>query len=126
MEKTNQKIVTLSFVIAAFLVGISLSYLLRAFAGAFGVVAQAMDKDLVRHGVPVAVGLFLFFYLQFNQRIVLWADEVVSEIKKIVWPSRKDTTAMTIAVVVMVLISAVIISFFDFLSGYIINNIFLK
>lgn len=121
MEKANSKILTLSFAIAAILVGLTTSLLIKAFAGAFGVVARAADSDLVRHGLPVVLGLVLFVALQFNQRVLAWGEEVVTEIRKVIWPSRKDTTAMTIACVMMVLVSSVIISSFDLISGFFIN-----
>lgn len=121
MEKTNSKILTLSFAIAAILVGLTASLLIKAFAGAFGVVARVADSDLVRHGLPVVLGLILFVGLQFNQHVLAWGEDVVAEIRKVIWPSRKDTTAMTIACVVMVLISSVIISSFDLISGFFIN-----
>ncbi len=121
MEKTNSKILTVSFAIAAMLVGLTTSLLIKAFAGAFGVVARAADSDLVRHGLPVGLGLLVFLVLQFNPRIATWGEEVVTEIRKVIWPSRKDVTAMTIAVVIMVLISSVIVSTFDLVSGFFIN-----
>jgi preprotein translocase subunit SecE len=52
---------------------------------------------------------------------LVWGDEVILEIKKVIWPSRKDTVAMSIVVVVMVIISGLIVSSFDFISGYLIN-----
>lgn len=121
MEKANSKILTLSFAIAALLVGLTTSLLIKAFAGAFGVVARAADSDIIRHGLPVVLGLVLFIALQFNQRVLSWGEEVVTEVRKVVWPSRKDTVAMTIACVMMVLISSVIISSFDLISGFFIN-----
>jgi preprotein translocase subunit SecE len=121
MDKTNQKVLTLSFVIFAALSGISVSLLLKVLAGAFGVVARATDLDLIKHGLPVLVGVGLFAFLQFNKAVSGWAEEVVIEIRKVVWPSRKDTTGMTWVVIVMVMISAVIITFFDLVSTYIIN-----
>lgn len=121
MEKANSKILTISFASAAILVGLTLSLLIKAFAGAFGVVAKLADSDLIRHGLPVVVGLAVFAALQFNPRVLVWGEEVVVEIRKVVWPSRKDTTAMTIACVIMVLISSVIISSFDLISGFFIN-----
>lgn len=121
MEKTNSKIITMSFAIAAALVGLTSHLLLKAFAGAFGVVARFSDTDLVRHGLPIALGLAVFAALQFNPRMTAWAEEVVVEIRKIIFPSRKDVTAMTIVCIVMVLISSVIISSFDLISGFFIN-----
>lgn len=126
MEKANSKILTLSFAIAGGLVGLTVHLLIKAFAGAFGIVATLSDSDLVRHGLPVAVAVGLFAALQFNSKVLSWGEEVVSEIRKVVWPSQKDTTAMTIVCVVMVLISSVIISSFDAISGFFINNYLMK
>ncbi|MNL59291.1 preprotein translocase subunit SecE [compost metagenome] len=112
---------TLSFAIAAALIGLTVHLLIKAFSGAFGIVARLTDSDIVRHGFPVGLGLVIFAVLQFNPKVQAWGDDVVSEIRKVVWPSRKDTTAMTIVCVVMVLVSSVIISTFDMLSGFLIN-----
>ncbi len=123
MDKTNSKVLTLSFALTGALLGFTVHLLIKIFAGVFSVVARAADADLVRHGVPVAVGFAVFAALQFNPKVIAWGSDVVSEIRKVVFPSRKDTTAMTIVVVVMVLISSVIVSTFDVLSAYFINNV---
>ena len=122
MDKTNSKIMTVSFAVASALLGLTINLLIKAFSGAFGVVARFADNDLVRHVLPVAVGVVVFAVLQFNPKVVAWGNDVILEIRKIVWPNRKDTTAMTIVVVIMVLISSVIISTFDLVSGFLINN----
>lgn len=121
MDKTNSKILTLSFAVTGVLVGLTLHLLIQAFAAAFGVVARVADSDAVRHGLPVVVGIVVFAILQFNPRVLSWADEVVGEIKKVVWPSRKDVTAMTIVVLIMVVISSFLITGFDLFSGSVLN-----
>ncbi|MES3036741.1 MAG: preprotein translocase subunit SecE [Bdellovibrionota bacterium] len=123
MDNTNSKIVTLSFLTLSALIGFTIATLLKVFSGAFGFVARAMDLDIVRHGLPVTIALGLFLYLQFNKGILAWADEVIAEIKKVVWPPMKDTRGMTIVVVVMVLISSVIVSVFDMFSGFVLNQL---
>lgn len=123
MDNANSKILTLSFLSFAALVGFTISTLLKVFSGAFGIVAKAMEYDLVRHGVPVAIALGLFMYLQFNKNILSWAEEVIAEIKKVVWPPVKDTKGMTIVVVIMVIISSVIVSVFDMFSGFVLNQL---
>ncbi|MBC7419905.1 MAG: preprotein translocase subunit SecE [Bdellovibrio sp.] len=123
MDKTVSKIVTLSFLVFSVLIGYTVSTLLKVFSGAFGSVAKAMNYDLFKHGLPVALTLALFIYLQFNSKILVWADEVIIEIKKVVWPPGKDVRGMTIVVVVMVLISSVIVSFFDMFSGFVLNQL---
>jgi len=126
MDKTNSKILTVSFAATAAILGFTLSLLIKSFAGAFGVVARLVDTDLVRHGVPVLVGLTIFLVLQFNKRVLAWGDEVVVEVRKVVWPSQKDMTAMTMVVVVMVLISSAIVTGFDAVSGYLINHLMMQ
>lgn len=121
MDKTNSKILTLCFAIVAALSGFTVHLLIKSFSAAFGIVAKMADSDLVRHGLPVALGLVAFVLLQFNPRILVWGDEVAIEIRKVVWPSRKDTTAMTIVVVIMVLISSLIVTGFDLASGSILK-----
>lgn len=123
MDNTNSKFLTLSFALAAALAGFTVHLLIKAFAGAFGVVARATDSDLARHGLPIAFAVLVFALLQFNPKVQVWGEEVIAEVKKVVFPSRKDVTAMTIVVIVMVLISSVIISTFDVLSAFLINQI---
>ena len=122
MDKTNSKVLTLSFAIFGALCGLTLHLLIKSFAGAFGIIARLSDSDMVRHGVPVVFGLLVYAILQFNPRILTWGDEVVVEIRKIVWPGQKDATAMTMVVIFMVLISSAIVTSFDFVSGYVING----
>lgn len=123
MENTNSKIVTLSFLSFAGLIGFTISTLLNVFSGAFGIVAKAMGNDLFRHGLPVGITLGLFFYLQFNKNILTWADEVIAEVRKVVWPPVKDTRGMTIVVIIMVFISSIIVSVFDMFSGFVLNQL---
>lgn len=125
MDKANSKFITVCFISLAALVGFSIATLLRALSGAFGVIAKLSDYDLFKHGLPVVVALGLFVSLQFNKNVLSWADEVVAEIKKVVWPPIKDTRMMTIVVIIMVFISALIISVFDVFSSFVLNQ-FLK
>jgi preprotein translocase subunit SecE len=123
MDNTNSKIVTMSFLVFSVLIGFTVATLLRVFSGAFGFVARAMEHDLVRHGLPVTIAFGLFLYLQFNKGVLTWADEVTAEIKKVVWPPLKETRGMTIIVVIMVMISGVIVSVFDMVSGFVLNTL---
>ena len=123
VDKANSKILTLTFVTFAAITGFTLATLLKVFSGAFGPVAKAMNYDLFRHGLPVLVGFSLFIYLQFNKNVLVWADEVIAEIKKVVWPPAKDTRGMTIIVIVMVVISSIIVSVFDMFSAFVLNQL---
>lgn len=121
MENDNKKIITVSFAVAALLAAYVSNVIIDTLKVTVGFLAQLLSGDLVTHGVPVVVGLGVFIALQFNKKVVQGADEVVVEIRKVVWPSRKDTTAMTIVVCVMVLISGVAFGVFDIVSSYVVN-----
>lgn len=125
MDKSNSKVLTLSFAIFAVIVAVTIQLLIKALAGAFGIIARLSDSDIVRHVLPVVIGFVVFAVLQFNPRVLAWGDNVVGEIRKVVFPPRKDVTLSTIVVIVMVLISSVIITTFDFASGVALNS-FLK
>lgn len=123
MEKTNSKYVTLAFIALSALVGFTIAALLQALSGAFGTIARLSNYDMFKHGLPVIIAFALFFALQFNKGILTWTDEVIAEIKKIVWPPFKDTRAMTVVVIVMIFISSLIISVFDLFSSFALNQL---
>ena len=122
MENTNNKIVTVSFMLAGILLGLVTFVLVDTLAAlTTGGLSRTLSQDIVRHGLPVVVGLGAFIFLNVHKGVRSWSDDVATEIRKIVWPSRKDTFAMTIVVCVMVLISGVALGMLDILSGSIID-----
>ncbi|MBP0979600.1 MAG: preprotein translocase subunit SecE [Oscillospiraceae bacterium] len=48
-----------------------------------------------------------------SNKIIKWFKECKSEIKKVIWPDKKQVTNNTIAVIVMVLLSAAFIGILD-------------
>jgi len=122
VENSNSKIITISFMACGILIGIVAYVLLESLAAvATGSIGRFFGQEIVRHGFPVGLGLISFFVLQFNKKIVSWADEVVSELRKIIWPSRRDTIQLTIMVCVMLMISGLVLGAFDVLSGTFID-----
>lgn len=117
MEKDNRKIITVCFVIVAALIWGTVTVLMNSLAGSFSWVARMRAIELVNHGLPVGLALLAFGLLQFNPKIVTWADEVVVEIRKVVWPTRKDTMGMTTVVCIMVVLAGVMFGIWDFVSG---------
>jgi preprotein translocase subunit SecE len=124
-EKNNQSIINFGFVIAGFMAFYIVNVALDVLAGAFGAVARFRDIELVKHGVPVGAGILVFLILLTNVKVKVWADESVSEVRKVVWPSRKDTTAMTIVCCVMVVMAGVGFGVFDFFASQLIK-VFVK
>jgi preprotein translocase subunit SecE len=122
MEKSYNKIITVSFVIAAILCGYVVSVLIKVLS-AWGTFARISHSQWVAHGVPVAFGVAFFLYMILSPKIRGWAGDVALEVSKIVWPSVKDTRALTIVVCFIVLIAAVIFWVFDIISSQLIEFI---
>lgn len=121
-QSSTNKTITISFMLAGILVGIFVAVVCETIAAiATGGVGRFFSQDLVRHGLPVLIGFAVFVFLQANKGIHAWGDEVVTELSRVVWPSRKDTTAMTIVVCAMVLISGAVFGVLDVVSGAIVS-----
>lgn len=121
MENDNKKIVTLIAVFSGAVFALVLEILLEALAASFSWIVQLRSNDLAKHGIPIVAGFAVFSLLQFHPKIKVWLEEVVSEIRKIVWPSQKDVTAMTIVCCVMVVVAGIGFGLFDYLSSQLIK-----
>ena len=54
-------------------------------------------------------------------KVHVYAEECVTEIRKVVWPSRKDTVAMTIVCCVMCVVAGLGLGIFDFFASQLIK-----
>lgn len=129
MDKQNiNKIVTFSFVAFAMLVWWVSGFLLDTAASTFSVVAQWRSYriggiEMFRTVTPIIFGLIVFVMLQFSKARRSFAQDVVLETSKAVWPSAKDVQGSTIVVVIMILISAVVLFTLDWVANEAIRTI---
>lgn len=121
MEQDNKKYITLSFIIFSFILAYVVSVLFQAVASNVGAVGRYWSMTAVQHGVPIVSGLLAFLILQLNSKTVKWADEVLIELRKVTWPTRKETTAMTIVTCVMLVVAGVGLGLFDVVSKEVVN-----
>lgn len=123
-EKSNQNIVNAALVAAGFLAYFVVAMIFESLAGAFGAVARLLSQEAIKHGIPVAAGLITFLSLFLNKKVHTFFDESVMEVRKVVWPSRQDTTAMTIVCCVMVVLAGLGLWVFDSISSQLIGLVF--
>lgn len=121
MDDSNKKIRAVAFIIAGALVAVTIDVLFESLAVTFGKVARLRNDETLKHGIPIAVGLITFLVLQFNTKVKVWADECISEVRKVVWPSKQEVTAMTMVVCVMVSLVGLGLGVFDFVSGQLVT-----
>ena len=123
MVSDNKKILTVCFLLAGALAGFIVAAILTTLAASFSAMTRFYSGELTTQGIPILVGLIVFAILQFNPKTLSYFDAVVAELKKVVWPSRKDTTAMTVVVCVIVALCGVAFGLMDFISAYLVGKI---
>jgi preprotein translocase subunit SecE len=61
----------------------------------------------------IAAGVLVALWLWRREETFTKAQEIVLELKKVTWPTRKETSAATMVVIVTVIISAILLGIFD-------------
>ena len=117
VKEENLKIVTVSFIALSFLIAFVARVIFETLSVAFGFFANFYSMDVFRHGVPIGVGLAAFLILQFHKPYQKLADEVVTEVRKVVWPGKKELYSMTILVCIILIVSGLVLGVFDLIAG---------
>jgi len=110
------KFVHLTFALAGLLAAFILS---RATDWIWSYFAK--PNDLVVNALAILVAGAGAVVAYRNERVYAAVVDVTRELEKVTWPSRKETYAATIVVIVTVLISALILSGFDAIWSFFTN-----
>jgi preprotein translocase SecE subunit len=85
----------------------------------------AKPNELLVQAVALASAIVVGIIGYRSKRVYATTEEVTEELKKVSWPTRKETYYATIVVIVTVFISTAILSIFDaiwaFLAGKILK-----
>jgi len=73
----------------------------------------AKPNDLLVNMMALLVGVSAAVVAYKSERVFAAAVDVTREIEKVTWPTRKETYAATVVVIVMVAISALVLTLFD-------------
>ena len=93
--------------------GLVLFFLAKWTAEWLGGYIVRNPSDLVTGGIGVLVALSVGIALYRHERIYTMASDVIGELKKVTWPTRKETLVATRVVIIMSVISALILYTFD-------------
>ncbi len=102
---------------------------LLLLAGIAGYYWFANESGLLRGGVLAAgiIGaLALVFIGATGRRARNFMSESQFELRKIVWPTRQETTQTTIVVVIVVIIISIMLWLIDMLLGWVILDLLLN
>jgi len=105
--------------------GISIALILGSLIGYYGLATQPM---MIRLGVligGIAIAIGLVAVTPTGKRFIAYAKDSVNEVKKVVWPSRKETTQMTLIVFAFVVVMAIFLWSADKIIEWLIFSVFL-
>ena len=113
---SNARYIYLTFLLAGFCVGLATRsaaiQILLSTGAADTVVAGILPVSSL---VALASGVLTFFVLLKLPPAAQFTDEVFSELVKVTWPDREETTNSSIVVIVATLIFSGSLATFDFL-----------
>jgi preprotein translocase subunit SecE len=81
----------------------------------------AKPNDMILNGGSLTVAVVAAYLAYRNERVFAAAYDVTAELEKVTWPTRKETYAATIVVIVTVAVSSIILWGFDMIWGSLAN-----
>ena len=120
-----KRIVAIAYVLAAIVIGFALE---KASAVAFG-LTRVNDFEVVGGW---SLSAFVGFGLAAIAAVVIWriprtqtvSLEVALELRRVTWPSVRETRAATVAVIVASAIAAVVLGLFDMIWSWLSAKIY--
>jgi preprotein translocase subunit SecE len=104
--------------------GVVLAYLLLKVGdwawGFYGSKPNELLIDTVAFGIAGVAAVVAMR----NEQVFLLASEVTTELKKVTWPTRKETFAATVVVIVTVIVSSIFLGIFDSLWAWLTRVLF--
>ncbi|MBN1114701.1 MAG: preprotein translocase subunit SecE [Oligoflexia bacterium] len=122
MDNTK-KILSLVFLVCAALVWFLSTRLLFYVSGYFQLMEGYSWSLLVNRIVPVILGIITYVVLYRITKIKEYAVEVINEVKKVVWPGKKETWGATVVVIIAVIVSGIVLGIFDWVSSSLLRLI---
>lgn len=119
----NRRWILISLLLLGIIVGYTSFLLFRNIDVMFRLTAHLPHADLLVKALPVLLSGGVFVWIYRSQSKMAYLDDVVAEIRKITWPTRKDTVASTVVVVIAILIIASILGVYDSICSWIIRHI---
>jgi len=122
---SEQKNLSSEVIESNWVVGAAIFLVLGALVGYYGLVNQALVIRLgvLLGGFALAIGLLAI--TSSGKKFMAYAKDSINETKKVVWPTRKESTQMTLIVFAFVAVMAIFLWSADKIIEWIIFSVFL-
>ena len=102
-------------VLVAYLASLAADWILGFFV--------SRPSQLTVTGIGVVAGLIAIISAYRSSKIQEGITEIFAELEKVTWPTRKETSAATVVVIVTVAIASIILSLFDALWSVVTRTV---
>ena len=122
---SEQKNLSSEVIESNWVVGAAIFLVLGALVGYYGLVNQVLVIRLgvLLGGFALAIGLLAI--TSSGKKFMAYAKDSINETKKVVWPTRKESTQMTLIVFAFVAVMAIFLWSADKIIEWIIFSVFL-
>ena len=114
MEYTKRW-VTSSYIVFSLILGICCNRLLHQIVLKLGYYSRYNFTIYIVWGVPIIIVIGTLLYLIKHAKANEFMTEVVIELSKVTWPTKKETWASSLGVLIFVIIAAILLSVFDYI-----------
>ena len=84
----------------------------------------AKPKPLILYSVSFVIAGSAIWLAWRNEELFSLASEVVNELSKVAWPTRRETGAATIIVIVTVIVASIFLGIFDAMWAYLTGHLY--
>jgi preprotein translocase subunit SecE len=122
---SEQKNLSNEVVESNWVVGVAILLVLGALVGYYGLVNESLAIRLgaLLGGIGLAIGLLAI--TSSGKKFIAYAKDSINETKKVVWPTRKESTQMTLIVFAFVAVMAIFLWSADKIIEWIIFSVLL-
>ncbi len=115
MEKDYSRYVTIAYIAFAILAAVVVQRVVQVGFQQFAIKDYALlgEEFPLSYAIGLAVAIIAFALTFRSPDVRPLADQVASELSKVVWPTRAETWSATLVVIVTVVITAVYLGVFD-------------
>jgi preprotein translocase subunit SecE len=100
---------------------LSILLLIVGIAGFYLLADKPLVVQILAFIAGLVASLFVMWTSDSGKNILKFVNESISEAKKVVWPTRKETIQTTVAVFVMVFVMAVFLAMVDVGFAYMVQ-----
>ncbi len=97
---------------------------MKTFGWVWGFFSERAPGELLVNGTAAVLAVTIAVILYRNERVFTVTNEVAAEIRKVTWPTAKETKMATLVVIVTVFVAAVILGSFDAIWSYLTDLLY--